>query len=450
MRVAIRKHLWDFVAILGLFAIAMAVAAVILSNQRLHLPSWVPVVGKSFYTINADFSTAQAVVPGQGQTVDIAGVPIGEVGSVKLKDGLAEVKLNLKEKYKHRVYRNATMLLRPKTGLKDMVVELAPGTPSAGRLPKGGTIPVQNTAPDVNLDEVLSSLDADTRAYLMILVNAGGQAFANKNYSADLRQTFKRFQPTNRDLAAINGELSKRRANVARVIHNFNLLTTALGQKDKQLTALVDSANANFRALAHQDANIRSTLQLLPGTLSTAQTTLTKANRFATVLGPTLQALRPAARALGPSLAATRPFLRDTTPVIKNQLRPFARDVRPTVRQLRVAAENLHPLTPHLLSTFRVVNSIVNELSFNPPGPEEGYLFWNAWLNHNSASIFSTQDANGPIRRGMIFVSCSSLQLLEQVTATNPALNVLFQLLNPPLSSQVCPRPPGQAKGASR
>ena len=450
MRVAIRKHLWDFVAILGLFLIAMTVAVVILNNQRLHLPSWVPVVGKSFYTVNADFSTAQAVVPGQGQTVNIAGVPIGEVGGVKLKNGLAEVKLNLKEKYKHRVYRNATMLLRPKTGLKDMVVELAPGTPNAGRLPAGGTIPVQNTAPDVNVDEVLSSLDSDTRAYLMILVNAGGEAFANKNYSADLRQTFKRFEPTNRDLAKINGELSKRRANVARVIHNFNLLTTALGQKDRQLTALVSSANANFRALAHQDANIRSTLQLLPGTLSTAQTTLSKANRFATVLGPTLQSLRPAARALGPALAATRPFLRDTTPVIKNQLRPFARDVRPTVRQLRVAAENLHPLTPHLLSTFKVVNAIVNELSFNPPGPEEGYLFWNAWLNHNSASLFSTQDANGPIRRGMIFASCSSLQLLEQVTAVNPALNVLFQLLNAPPASQVCPHTSPQAKGASR
>jgi hypothetical protein len=49
-----------------------------------------------------------------------------------------------------------------------------------------------------------------------------------------------------------------------------------------------------------------------------------------------------------------------------------------------------------------------------------------------------------------VMVSCSSLQLLEQVTATNPALNVLFTLLNAPLSSQVCPRPPGQAKGATR
>ena len=102
MRVAIRKHKYDFLAILGLFLIAAVVSTVILSNQRLHLPSWVPGVGTSFYTVNADFSTAQAVVPGQGQTVNIAGVPIGEVGSVKLKNGLAEVKLNLKTRYTKR------------------------------------------------------------------------------------------------------------------------------------------------------------------------------------------------------------------------------------------------------------------------------------------------------------------------------------------------------------
>jgi phospholipid/cholesterol/gamma-HCH transport system substrate-binding protein len=440
---AIRKHLWDFVAILGLFLIALVVSVVILSNQRLHLPSWVPGVGTSFYTINADFSTAQAVVPGQGQTVNIAGVPVGEVGSVKLKNGLAEVKLNLKERYKQRVFNNAQLLLRPKTGLKDMIVEMDPGTRVAGRLPQNGTIPIEQTAPDVNLDEILSSLDANTRAYLVVLLNAGGEAFSNKNYAADLRQTFKRFEPTNNALAKINGQLSKRRQNVARVIHNFSALTQAVGSKDRQLAALVNSANANFRALADQDANIRATLQQLPGTLRTADDTLTKTRAFATELGPTLQSLRPAARELAPALQATRPFLRDTTPVIKNQLRPFARDVRPTVRELRVAAHNLAPLTPHLTNTFKVVNSLVNELAYNPPGPEEGYLFWNAWLAHNATSIFSTQDAHGPIRRGLIVTSCSSLALLEQVTGSNPQLAVLFDLLNAPLSSQVCPSAPG-------
>jgi phospholipid/cholesterol/gamma-HCH transport system substrate-binding protein len=151
---AIKNHLRDFIALTVLFLVGLGVSAFILSNQRLYLPSWVPGIGKDFYKVKAEFSTAQAVVPGQGQTVDIAGVQVGDIDKVELKNGLAVVSMNIRNKYAP-IYRNASMLLRPKTGLKDMIVELDPGTKSAGALAEGGTIPVQNTAPDVNLDEVL-------------------------------------------------------------------------------------------------------------------------------------------------------------------------------------------------------------------------------------------------------------------------------------------------------
>jgi phospholipid/cholesterol/gamma-HCH transport system substrate-binding protein len=320
-------------------------------------------------------------------------------------------------------------------------------------LPEGGTIPIQNTAPDVNLDEVLSSLDADTRTYLQILVSSGGEAFGNKGYSADLRETFKRFEPTNRDLAKITGLLSHRRKNLSRVIHNFQLIASELGKRDTQLAGFVGSANRNFRALANQDNNIRASLRELPPTLRTAQTSLQKADVLAKQLGPTLQALRPAARALGPALTATRPFLNTTTPIIQNQIRPFARDTQPTTRALRIAADNLKPLTPRLTSTFKFVNALLNTLAFNPKGAEEGFLFWTAWANHDGNTIFGTQDAHGPIRRGLIVTSCDSLSLLNQVVATNPALNTLFTLLNAPGLSQVCPsaiKPKSKDKSAAK
>ena len=441
----IRKHARSFAALVALFLVAIAVSAYILGNERLTAPSWVPFIGKSFYTVNAEFSTAQAVVPGQGQTVDIAGVPVGDIGGVKLESGVAKVKLQIRKKYAP-IYRNARLLLRPKTALKDMIIELDPGTRSAGRVPSGATLPVANTAPDVNLDEILSALDADTQAYLEILVNAGARAFSHGAYQSDLRQTFKRFEPTNRDLALITGQLSKRRGNIAHVVHDLRLLTGELGKRDSQISSLVTAANTNFRALASQDANIRASLRLLPGTLSTAQTTLGKVETLANHLGPTLQDLRPTARALGPALAATRPFLRDTTPIIQNHLRPFARTARQPVRALRRAAANLGPLTPKLTRVFRVVNFALNELAFNPKGPEEGFLFWASWVNHAGATIFSTQDAHGPIRRGLVVASCQSLELLENATQSNPQLKTLQELLRAPESSAVCPSPVGPAK----
>ena len=81
----------DFVAIIVLLVIALIVGGVILANQRFSLPAGVPVLGKDFVEVEAELSTAQAVTPGQGQTVNIAGVEVGEISSVELEDGRAVV-----------------------------------------------------------------------------------------------------------------------------------------------------------------------------------------------------------------------------------------------------------------------------------------------------------------------------------------------------------------------
>jgi phospholipid/cholesterol/gamma-HCH transport system substrate-binding protein len=453
---AIQKHLRDFLALFFMAVVAFAVTGYILSQERFHLPKWVPIVGSDYYKLNVEFQTAQAVVPGQGQTINIAGVKVGDVQNVQLKDGRAVVSVNMDKKYAP-VYRNAFVLLRPKTGLKDMFLALYPGTKDAGSLPSGGTIPVSNTLPDVNPDEILASLDSDTRSYLEILLASGGQAFTDKpghkgQAAADLRQTFKRFEPTNRSLDAIMSQIAKRKHSVSRVIHNFRLITDELARTDGTLGRFVESSNRNFQAFAAQDAALREALGLLPGTLQVANTTLAKADKLGVTATSAFQDLRPFARGLGPALRDVRPFLRQTTPVIKNQLRPFTRIAQPTVRELRPAAADLAVTTPHLLNTFRVLNSLFNLFAYNPPGKEEGFLFWQTWLNHAGATVFNTQDAHGPIRRGLIIVSCGTLGVLDNVIRANPQLSVLTQLLNAPSRAQACGQqvPGGPAAGSTQ
>jgi phospholipid/cholesterol/gamma-HCH transport system substrate-binding protein len=442
VRLAIQKHLRDFLALFFMGLVALGVAGYILSQERFHVPSWVPVVGSDFYKLNVELQTGQAVVPGQGQTINIAGVKVGDVQSVHLHNGVAVVSVNMEKKYAP-VYRNAHVLLRPKTGLQDMFLALDPGTKAAGALPSGGTIPVANTLPDVNPDEILASLDTDTRNYLTILLNAGGQAFTDRpghpgEQSASLRQTFKRFDPTNRDLALIMGQLSQRKLNIKHVIHNFGQITDALAGTDGTLTRFVESSNANFAAFAHQDAALREALGLLPSTLSVTQSTLNKVNKLGLIAAPAFTNLQPFARALGPALQQVRPFLRTTTPVIKNQLRPFTKTAAPTVKLLRPTAADLAAGTPHVVKTFGVLNTLFNLFAYNPPGKEEGFLFWQSWLNHAGATIFNTQDAHGPIRRGLVIVSCGALGVLDNIIRANPQLSVLTQLLNAPSRAQAC------------
>ncbi len=113
---------------------------------------------------------------GQGQSVDVAGVQVGQVGAVDLKRGRAIVTMNIYKKYAP-IYNNATVLLRPRTPLKDMYLSLDPGTKDAGAVAVGATLPVANTQPDINVEEILSTLDADTRNYLLLLLAGGAQAF---------------------------------------------------------------------------------------------------------------------------------------------------------------------------------------------------------------------------------------------------------------------------------
>ncbi|MBA2506830.1 MAG: MCE family protein [Thermoleophilaceae bacterium] len=447
---AIRKYSRDFIAVVLLFVMALGVGGYILSNQRFTLPQWFPVGASNDYEINVELSTAQAVVPGQGQTMTIAGVQVGSISKVTLKEGRAVVTVKVDRKYKKRIFRNATLLLRPKTGLKDMYLQLNPGTQSAGEMPEGYTVGVGNTLPDVNPDEVLAALDTDTRSYLQVLANSGGQAFEGKKYQANLRETFKRFEPTNRDLEKITKKLSQRRKNIANVVHNYSQLVNALGDKDQQLVSLVDSANENFQALAASSSEIQEALRELPPTLRTTNTALAKTGEFADVLGPTATALRPAARALGPALTEVRPFLRETTPIIRKKIRPFARQTQPIVRTLRLAAGDLATAAPALTRTVNVLNSLVNTLAYNPPGDEEGYLFYNAWAGHNGAQVFGTQDAHGPIRRGIVLASCATLGVLPQIGANNPQLQTLIDLLNAPLNTPACPQQTPLAGVSSR
>lgn len=433
----LRTHALDVAAIAGLIVVASIVAGIILANQRLSLPGWIPVLGQDVTEVEAELIDAQAVTPGQGQTVNVAGVEVGEISRVRLEGGRAIVTLRLRAGAVP-VYADATVLLRPKTGLKDMVAELDPGTRAAGALPRGERIPVSRTLPDVDLDEILAALDGDTRAYLVMLLSDGGRALDGNGRA--LARAIRRFEPTARYGRRIAERLATRRASLRRVIHNFSLLAGELGGKDRQLGEFVENANAVFEVLAHQDAALRATLRELPSTLGETRGALDATRVMAGELGPTLGSLRPAARALGPALARTEPFLRDTAPVLRDEIRPLVRAARPTVSALRPAVRDLAAVQPDLVRSFGVLNELLNTLAYNPPGDrEEGFLFWAAWVNHLGPALFANQDALGPIRRGAVVISCQSLQTLESVVRGNPQLGLLTQLLEAPDRTEVCP-----------
>lgn len=435
MKRAIRIHWGEAAAILTLVVVAIAVTYYILSHQ----PSFT--FGKSYYTVEVPFSSAAGVTAGQGQTVDIAGVEVGQIGGAKLEHGTAVVTMNIFKQYAP-IYRNATVLLRPRTPLKDMYLELDPGTRSAGAIPDGGSLSVAATNPDIDFSQILSSLDADTRDYLILLLSGGAQAFRDPSNSgeqpspdvvADLRGVFKRFVPLDRDTRTLTQLLALRQQNIRDAIHGLQQVTTSLGSVQGQLTSLIDSSNVNFQAISSQDAELESALTLLPSTLQQSTATFTDLRSFGQASASSSSRLLPWAQALEPALVALRPLFRQTTPVIQHQLRPFTVAVEPVARILRPAAAELAKATPPLARSLKVFNTLFNELAYQPRGGEQGYLFWGSWLSHIADSLTAQQDAQGPIVRGTFMASCSELQLFEvTLERSTPAIGNLFALLNAP------------------
>jgi len=304
-------------------------------------------------------------------------------------------------------------------------------------VPDGYTIPVAQTKPDVNLDEILSVLDRPTRTYLRLLVAGGAEGL--KGDGAPLNNTLRRFSPLSRDVAKISGSIAERRRKLGRLVHNLQLLVTAIGGKDKDLSELVVSQNAVFEAFANEDAKLRETLRLLPNALATTQKALNKSTEATDLLEPTLRKLRPGARALAPAQRALRPFARQTTPVLRDQLRPFARQAQGPVNDLRPAVSNLAKATPNLSKSFQLINKVLNALAYNPKGQAEGFLFYALWLNHIGSSVYSTQDAFGPIRRGVILTDCVALGALEATRTIDNQLGTLIDLTNLPTKEEACP-----------
>lgn len=433
----------DTIAIVVLAALGVVMTLWIFTQQKASLPSWVPLVGEEFAHVTGEFTTAQAVTPGQGQAVDVAGIQIGKVTSVDLEDGHAVVGMDIEPKYLKLIHPNASLLLRPKTNLNDMVVEVDPGS-GKGHIEDGYNFPLSRTEPNVNLDAFLATLDADTRQYIQLLVAGGAQGIGGRGHQ--LSGALRRLQPFSHYIADLNRAVATRRVALARVIHDFGLLTTELGRHDSEIERFVSSSRAALGNFANQQHSIEATLTEFPSTLSAAKSAFASANRFSTTARPALLGLIPQAQALKPGLKASERFFEQTTAPIRDQIRPFTRQVRPVLTQLNRGSADLNKSVRGFGNSLGAFNSFLNELAYKPQGSKQSYLFYLPWFNHDTNATFNLEDPEGPIGRALIMISCNGAELARGAVAAQPYLEVTLRGANVPRTGELPPIPPSKTE----
>src|ERR1700755_3459294 len=115
------------------------------------------------YTLKAQFQSANSIRP--NSPVRIAGVEVGKVKSVDAAQGTnaAVLRMELK-KSALPIHADATAKIRPRIFLEgNFFVDLKPGTPESPTLESGDTLKISQTATPVQLDQVLTSLQSDSR-----------------------------------------------------------------------------------------------------------------------------------------------------------------------------------------------------------------------------------------------------------------------------------------------
>src|SRR5206468_370775 len=161
----------------------------------------------------------------------------------------------------------------------------------------GALLRSDHTNPDVNLEQVLATLDRDSRDYLNVLVTDGSHALSNGG-GRDLAGVFRQFEPLSRHIGQASKLVARRRVMLKRLVGNLSALSTELGARDQDIARFVRGSSAVFRRFARQTDNLQRSVGLLPAALAKSNRALGKVDRLGRALGAASTQLDPAARAL--------------------------------------------------------------------------------------------------------------------------------------------------------
>ena len=409
MRRAIREHLRDFVAI----GVLIVLAIVTTGRDPRAAAGDLPVLGPGPRAPTTSSSRPSSPPPrrsprGRARRSTSPGSRSAKRRGRRARERQRGRDMEIDNKYAPLIHPDATLLLRPRTGLQDMTIEVDPGT-ERRRSTEGSTIPLAQTQPNVQPDQILASLDA-RHPLLPPAAAAGGRRRAWAAAAAQARggpEALRAHGPR-------PGQ-DRRRARGAAPEHRRVDPRTSAASARSSATATPSSPDSSAPPTTcsarsrDQEASIRADA---PGAAGDAAArpdgALAAATGSPLQLGPASRRLIPAAQALGAGAAPDPAAVpRDGRPDPATRSgRSRARSSKP-LQHLKQAAKPLAQTSTGLDQRLRRPQPAASTRSpTTRPVDEEGYLFWLAWLNHDTNALFFTQDAGGPLRHGLVLLDC--------------------------------------------
>ena len=331
--------------------------------------------GDEGYTATATFENATTLQP--NSPVRIAGVNVGKVTDVEPEGTGAKVTFTVDEDGLP-IHDDATIMIRPRLFLEgNFFLDLRPGSPSGAELPDGGDIPVTRTSTAVQLDEVLTSLQAPDRRNLSRLLEGYGSALADKPSAAEdkghdpdvqglsaaeaLNKTFQYGGRAGKGTAQVNEALlGLEEGDLRGMISASATVFEQLASRESDLRELITNFSVATGAFAQESASLEETLVQLAPTVEQAQDQLIEINTAFPPLRAFARELTPGVQELPATIRAGNPWLTQANRLLSpDELGGLAKDLGILTPPLARGTRSLTSLFTQLGLTSRCVSNVL-------------------------------------------------------------------------------------------
>jgi phospholipid/cholesterol/gamma-HCH transport system substrate-binding protein len=357
------------------FAVGAAVLALIAALTYLGFTKHVPFTHG--FRVDAVFESANSIR--ENSPVRIAGVNVGKVKKIARKDGSDAAVLTLElDKQGLPLHKDATAKIRPRIFLEgNFFVDLQPGTPSSPKLGDGDTIPITQTSTPVQFDQVLTTLQADTRRQLQRLLDGLGTGLTAKPTAAEdasadpsargqtaaesLNDAIPYGKPALEGTAIVAQALQGSDPHdLSRLIKGLSRTTEGLGRNERQLEDLVVNFNRTVAATADRATDLRSSVRLLAPTLASADRALDALNAAFPDTRAFAREILPGVRETAATIDAGFPWVRQARGLVSpGELQGWVRALSPATTDLAKVIDTSTRLLPQADLAAKCVAQVV-------------------------------------------------------------------------------------------
>jgi phospholipid/cholesterol/gamma-HCH transport system substrate-binding protein len=323
----------------GLLAVVLIVVGLFLAFSKR-----IPFTDRG-YELTAVVRDAQNLA--EKSPVRIAGVNVGEVIKVEPvpESNVAEITMVISDDGRP-IHEDARIQLRPRLFLEgNLFIDVRPGSPSAKELPDGGTIPIEQTSNSVQVDQILTTLQADVRGNLQLLLKELGNGLTKYGGAEGLRELYRTGGPAYKNTALVNEALlGTREGDLSGLIKNFDRVFVALNRNQPQLQDLVTNLRTVTGSFAAESDALESAVAELPGVLDAARPVFDNLNASFPPLRAFAREALPGVQSTSPTIDVSLPFIRQLRALVSpRELRGLTADLRPTIPHLAKLARRQIP-----------------------------------------------------------------------------------------------------------